>query len=92
MIRAILAAAIVMARLGCLMFAVLSLGFAGKLWLHWGQTSVWTPVFEFTASFLIFCGLSVLLGIVTAGQRSATQVVPVARLSWLDRLLLVSRR
>lgn len=88
-LRILLALAIVAARIGSLMFALLSLGFAGKCWLHWGQPSVWTPVAEFTASFLIFCLLAGLLSLLPS--QSQTLPMPV-RLSWLDRLLLVTRR
>jgi len=88
-LRIVLALAIVAARIGSLMFALLSLGFAGKCWLHWGQPSVWTPVAEFTASFLIFCLLAGLL----SQLPSQSQAPPTPmRLSWLDRLLLVTRR
>lgn len=88
-LRIVLALAIVAARLGSLMFGLLSLGFAGKCWLHWGQPSVWTPVAEFTASFLIFCLLAGLLGQLPSQSQAPPALV---RLSWLDRLLLVTRR
>jgi len=83
-------AVFVAAWLGRLMFGVLSLGFLGKLWLHWGTSSAWLPAKEFGGSLLIFCLLSALLAWVKPAARA--NPAPVVRLSLWDRLLLVSRR
>ena len=86
----ILAAALLAAWLGRILFGVLSLGFLGKLWLHWGQPSVWVPALEFGLSFTIFCVLSVFT--VWASPPRAKTPVQVVRLSLWDRLLLAPRR
>jgi hypothetical protein len=83
-------AVFVAAWLGRLMFGVLSLGFLGKLWLHWGTSSAWLPAKEFGGSLLIFCLLSALLAWVKPAARA--NPAPVVRLSLWDRLLLVSLR
>ena len=83
-------AAFVSAWLGRLIFGVLSLGFLGKLWLHWGTSSAWVPAMEFGGSLLTFLLLSRLLAWVK--QSAPATPTPVVRLSLLDRLLLVSRR
>ena len=83
-------AVVVCSWLGRLMFGVLSLGFLGKLWLHWGTKSAWVSAMELGASLLIFCVLSALLAWLK--RASPATPAPVARLSLWDRLLLVSRR
>jgi len=83
-------AAFVAAWLGRLIFGVLSLGFLGKLWLHWGTSSAWVPAMEFGGSLLTFLLLSRLLAWVK--QSAPATPTPVVRLSLWDRLLLVSRR
>ncbi len=86
----VLAVALLAAWLGKIVFGVLSLGFLGKLWLHWGHASAWTPAFEFGLSFAIFY----ILSTVTAWANSFRPHAPVqvVRLSLWDRLLLASRR
>ena len=86
----VIIAVFVAAWLGRLMFGFLSLGFLGKLWLHWGKSSAWVPAMEFGGSLLIFCLLSALLAWVK--QAAPPTPAPVVRLSLWDRLLLVSRR
>ena len=76
-----------LARLG---FGILSLGFLGKLWLHWGTPSAWTPALELCGSLLIFCAASALLA--WFKTMAPATPAPVLRLSLLDRLLLLSRR
>lgn len=76
--------------LGRLIFGVLSLGFLGKLWLHWGTSSAWVPALEFGGSLLIFSLLSALLA--WFKQSAPPNHISVVRLSLWDRLLLVSRR
>lgn len=87
----LIAALLIPAWLGRLMFGILSLGLFSKLCLHWGSGSVWIPAAEFTASVLIFCVLSALLRWAKS-LAPADPVAPVVRLSWADRLLLLSRR
>ena len=83
-------AVFVAAWLGRLIFGVLSLGFLGKLWLHWNTSSAWVPALEFGGSLLIFSLLSALLAWFKSAAPSTP--APVVRLSLWDRLLLVSRR
>jgi hypothetical protein len=73
-----------------LAFGVLTLGFLGKLWLHWGMSSAWVPAMEFGCSLLIFSLLSALLSWFKRAAPSTP--VTVVRLSLWDRLLLVSRQ
>ena len=87
----LMAVLLIAAWLGRLMYGILSLGFFGKLCLHWGSSSVWGPAAEFAASVLIFCVLSALLAWVKS-LAPADPIVPVVRLSLADRLLLLSRR
>jgi hypothetical protein len=85
----ILSAALIAAQVTRMCFGILAIGFAGKVYVHWGQPPVSTPILEFGASLLIFVVLTALLSLVSPAKRVEARQI---RLSWFDRALLMSRR